>query len=189
MFGALQALIALVFSIIIFLTPLLIIGLQGVATAAVSGTIRDIGTVRDDPRPWWRGGFETTKRTQARMAKVAAWILTELAQNTSGSTDDDTVVVMVAHGGVIAKLTNLLCHAAFTGTSQPQPQPLCSTDGVRNTSVTSICLPSRAYGYDHDLPNSSGTVDKYLAKIDFFNSTDHLGNEQNRLWASRTQII
>merc|ERR1712070_360445 len=57
-----------------------------------------------------------------------------------------------------------------------------SFEGIRNTSVTSLLLPSRAYTYPGERPNGRGEVVPFSSKLDIFNDTSHLGDDQLRMF-------
>lgn len=106
--------------------------------------------------PWWTKGFESRKDAAKRIREVAEWLLGSVVANRSGLTGDDTVVLLIAHGDVIARITNFLLHASYTNLAQENP--LVSVEGMRNTSVTSLLLPSAEYAYAGERPNSTGEV-------------------------------
>jgi len=135
--------------------------------------------------PWWLGGYESSKRSAARVGGVAAWMLGELRALAA----EDALVVCVCHGGTIALLTNLLLGAAFAGDNNggsdalPREDTGVSFDGIRNTSVTSFLLPGIGG------PPSAGAagakpVGYCTCKLEFFNDASHLGMALSKSWAA-----
>ena len=131
--------------------------------------------------PWYTKGYESRTRAEARVHRVGQWVRNEMINNSSGMTGDDVLVLMVTHGQMIAQTSNFLLHQAFT--NKPEENENVSFEGIRNTSVTSFLLPSSEYDYPGDRPNAQGNIIRYDAKIDFFNDTTHLGDEQLHLFA------
>lgn len=138
------------------------------------------GAVPPGSRQWWTRGYESNKLAEARVRAVARWITGPLVANASGGTGDDAVVLVVTHGGFVAQLTNLLLHRAFTGVAEERKEAL-STDGIRNTSVTSLFLPSPEYSFVGEF-RVHGALE-WVAKLELFNDTAHLRSEQLRFWA------
>jgi len=134
------------------------------------------GDLREDD-PWWTGGYESTKRAARRVDGVANWILSSVRNDTS----EDTVVLMVSHGAMIEQTANSLLHYSFTG--RPVENPSLSLAGVRNSSVTSLLLPSDRYEYLRERPNFNGEVVKFRCRLELFNDTAHLGDEMLRTFA------
>ena len=54
---------------------------------------------------------------------------------------------------------------------------------IRNTSVTSLVLPSPEFKYGGDRPKSTGGMDRYQVKIEVMNGTEHLESEQLKFWS------
>mmetsp|Transcript_3679 Transcript_3679/g.4106 ORF Transcript_3679/g.4106 Transcript_3679/m.4106 type:complete len:337 (-) Transcript_3679:863-1873(-) len=126
--------------------------------------------------PWWKSGYETSKRTTKRVREVIEWLLKTVAKNETGATGDDVVVLMFSHGQTIAQICNALSHHAFTRNAQENDG--MSFDGIRNTSMTCVFLPSQTYPYSHERPNSNGERIRYSCRLEFFNDTTHLGVEK-----------
>jgi broad specificity phosphatase PhoE len=152
------------------------------ATAADTVFGADIDVNVADDTPWYTDGYESRKRAETRVRKVATWIRDEVSTNASGTTGDGVVVVMVTHGQTIAQSTNFLVHAALTGKAEENES--VSFDGIRNTSVTGFLLPSPDYMYPGDRPNTANELVRYACKLEFFNDTAHLGDEQHRFHAN-----
>jgi len=128
--------------------------------------------------PWHKGGYESRKHATQRVEQVAKWLVS-LASNSN--TGDDVVVLLVAHGQTIEMTANMMANVALTG--HAEESPFFSMGGIRNTSITSYTLPSSNYTYAGERPDVNGQINKYRAKLDFFNDTSHLGDEQLRFFA------
>jgi broad specificity phosphatase PhoE len=100
----------------------------------------DVTVPRDDH--WWHRGYESTKAAATRVAEVVTWLERDLREDVPG----DTVVVLVTHGGTIAALVE-----ALLGFSEE-----LSADGIRNTSVTSLLMPSTSASAA--MPNIGGST-------------------------------
>lgn len=138
--------------------------------------------ITNSATPWWKFGFESTKRAEKRIRAVGEWITSSLCENASGESSDEHVIVFVCHGGTIQELTNLLCNYGVTGTKDQQHS--IDFGAIRNTSVTSIVVPSSKYKYQGERPNSKGQIDRYRVKLEQMNDSSHLQDEQLRFWAN-----
>mmetsp|Transcript_14723 Transcript_14723/g.18212 ORF Transcript_14723/g.18212 Transcript_14723/m.18212 type:complete len:97 (-) Transcript_14723:888-1178(-) len=83
---------------------------------------------------------------------------------------------MISHGQTIAHICNALTHHAYTENIQENVG--MSFEGIRNTSMTSIFVPSNDYDYIYERPDANGDKIKFRCRLEFFNDTTHLGNEK-----------
>lgn len=136
---------------------------------------------------WWTGGYESRKRAERRTDALASWVLDSLRANRSGATGDDTTVVLMSHGGTISHLVGKLLKAALVPTPTLQGEIReegLSTEGVPNTSVTSLLLPSDGFSYAGEHPRTNGEVQRFAAKLERFNDTSHLGPKSLLDWGA-----
>ena len=132
------------------------------------------GEVQDNDQPWWTYGFESKKRTHRRITAVGNW----LTKHVSTHVPDDVVLVFICHGGTIQELINQLVNNQSSVDYGP----------IRNTSVTSLILPSPHFQYNGDRPKNntaggSNKIDRYQIRIEVLNGTEHLGKEQLTFWS------
>lgn len=141
-------------------------GVFGIAASEVS-----------DDFPWCQTGYESGSRSSKRITDLISWI-----DDCRNTLPDDHVMVLVAHGELIERVVNRLLHLSFASSSIKSDR--MSFTGIRNTSVTSLHLPSKSYAYGGSRPSDAGEVNKYHTLLEFFNDTSHLGNEQLIAYAS-----
>ena len=125
--------------------------------------------------PWWRDGYESSKAAAARVREVVQWLDGPLREGVSGDTvvvpaprnnhlehwstfvlqfgtvlaadhADCFLQVLVTHGGTIAALTE-----ALLGFGEG-----LSADGIRNTSVSSLLMPSSSASAK--MPRTAGST-------------------------------
>ena len=157
--------------------------------------------VADSEDPWWRGGFEGQKSSEARSARLARWLGTSLP----AKVPEDAVVVLVSHGGTIARLTNKLMGWAVSGGETSNDQRASSSSSssssmsdfpqraglslktVFNTAVSSFHVPGPGADFRllGGLPSASGEADSFRIRVDYFNDTAHLGDEAIKAAAAR----
>ena len=124
-----------------------------------------------DDRPWWEAGYESGKFADARTSAVCRWLDEQSREDLPG----DTVIVCVCHGGTIASVTNVLLGAAVLSEAAYEEVDDISLDGIRNSSVTSLLLPSAAAIERMPTHGGSAGSGRFRTKLELFNDTCHLG--------------
>ena len=122
-------------------------------------------TMADFPEdsPWYTQGFESPKRTAARIRGVVAEL-----RELQFSLPEEAVVVFVSHGGTISELINHL----LLGDDRT-----VSFEGIANTSVTCFHLPRIAGTIVS--PLKSAFDPEIEINMLFMNRTEHLGMQRN----------